>query len=124
MRQLTILLIIAIFSFPNLMTAQSLDSIPVLDYTKPNDFEIGGIKVTGAEFSDENAIISIAGFKVGDKVRIPGGDIPRAMKNLWKLRLFTDIQIYKEKELGDIIFLEIAVTERPRLSRHSYKGVK
>lgn len=124
MRQLTILLIIAIFSLPNLTTAQSLDSIPVLDYTKPADFEIGGIKVTGAEFSDENAIISIAGFKVGDKVRIPGGDIPRAMKNLWKLRLFTDVQIYKEKELGNIIFLEIAVTERPRLSRHSYKGVK
>jgi outer membrane protein insertion porin family len=124
MRQLTILLIIAIFSLPNLIMAQSTDSIPVLDYTKPSDFEIGGIKVTGAEFSDENAIIAIAGFKVGDKVRIPGGDIPRAMKNLWKLRLFTDVQIYKEKELGDIIFLEIAVTERPRLSRHSYKGVK
>lgn len=124
MRQLTLLLIIAIFSLPNLMVAQSQDSIPVLDYTKPADFEIGGIKVTGAEFSDENAIIAIAGFKVGDKVRIPGGDIPRAMKNLWKLRLFTDVQIYKEKELGDIIFLEIAVTERPRLSRHSYEGVK
>ena len=104
MRQLTILLIIAIFSLPNLIMAQSTDSIPVLDYTKPSDFEIGGIKVTGAEFSDENAIIAIAGFKVGDKVRIPGGDIPRAMKNLWKLRLFTDVQIYKEKELGDIIF--------------------
>lgn len=124
MRQLSILLIIAIFSLPNLIVAQTADSIPVLDYTKPSDFEIGGIKVTGAEFSDENAIIAIAGFKVGDKVRIPGGDIPRAMKNLWKLRLFTDVQIYKEKELGDIIFLEIAVTERPRLSRHSYKGVK
>jgi len=124
MRQLTLLLIIAIFSLPNLMVAQGQDSIPILDYTKPADFEIGGIKVTGAEFSDENAIIAIAGFKVGDKVRIPGGDIPRAMKNLWKLRLFTDVQIYKEKELGDIIFLEIAVTERPRLSRHSYEGVK
>jgi len=125
MRQIIILSILAIFCLPFVGTAQSsLDSIPVLDYTQPKDFEIGGIKVSGAEFSDENAIISIAGFKVGDKVRVPGGDIPRAIKNLWKLRLFTDVQIYKEKELGDIVFLEIAVKERPRLSRHSYEGVK
>ncbi len=96
----------------------------LFDYSEPKDYEIGGIKVTGAEFSDENALISIAGFKVGDKITIPGSDIPRAMKSLWKLRLFTDIQIYKEKTIGDIIFLEIAVLERPQLSRHSFKGVK
>ncbi len=96
----------------------------VIDYSESKDYEIGGIKVTGAEFSDENALISIAGFKVGDKLTIPGGDIPRAMKSLWKLRLFTDIKIYKEKTIGDIIFLEIAVVERPQLSRHAFKGVK
>ena len=106
-------------------TQSAIDTLPeVLDYTQPKDYEVGGIRVTGAEFSDENAIISIAGFKIGDKVRIPGGDIPRAIKNLWKLRLFTDVQIYKERSLGDIVFLEIVVQERPRLSRHSYQGVK
>ncbi len=100
------------------------DSLPVLDYTEPVDFEIGGVKVIGAQYSDENAIISIAGFEVGDKVRIPGGDIPRAIKALWKLRLFTDVQILKEKTIGDVIFLEIVVQERPRLTRHSYRNVK
>ncbi len=96
----------------------------VFDYSEAREYEIGGIKVVGAEFSDENALISISGFKVGDKLTIPGADIPRAMKSLWKLRLFTDIQIYKEKTIGDIIFLEIAVVERPQLSRHSFKGIK
>lgn len=97
---------------------------PVFDYTKPKDYEIGGVKVTGAQFSDPAAIISIAGFRVGDRIRVPGGDIPRALRSLWKLSLFTDVQILKEKTLGDIIFLEIAVVERPRLTTHSFKGVK
>ncbi len=100
------------------------DSIPVLDYSDPRDFEIGGIVVTGAEFSDDNALVSVAGLKVGDKIRVPGTEIPKAIKKLWKLRLFTDVQIYKEKTIGEIIFLEIFVKERPRLTVHSFKGVK
>jgi len=111
------------FSIPAIQ-AQVNGDTPVTDYTAKKDYEIGGLKVTGANFSDENALLSIAGFKVGDKIRIPGGDIPRAIKNLWKLRLFTDVQIYKEKTIGDVVFLEIYVQERPRLSRHSFTGVK
>ena len=119
-----IILVSLVFFTTNTSWAQTADTIPVFDYTTPKDYEVGGIKVTGANFSDENAIIAIAGFKVGDKVRIPGGQIPRAIKALWRLRLFTDVQIYQEKTIGDIIFLEIAVKERPQLSRHSFKGVK
>ena len=95
-----------------------------MNYDNPRDYEIGGIKVLGASYSDDNAIISIAGFQVGDKIRIPGPDIQKAIKALWKLRLFTDVQVVKEKTIGDIVFLEIRVQERPRLSKHSYQGVK
>ena len=122
--------LLVIFAFFMQSGQQSLsaqikaDSIPVLDYSSPNDYEIGGVTVTGAKYSDANAIISIAGFRVGDRIRIPGGDIPRALKALWKLSLFTDVQIYKEKTIGDVVFLEIKVQERPRLTTHSYKGVK
>lgn len=106
------------------LQAQITDSIPVVDYAEQKDFEIGGITVTGAQFSDENTLIAIAGLKVGDKIKVPGPDIPKAIRKLWKLRLFTDVQIYKEKTIGDVIFLELAVVERPRLSRYSYKGAK
>lgn len=119
-----VLLILAILLSAPLFAQTTLDTLPVLDYSKAKDYEIGGVKVTGAEFSDPSAIISIAGFRVGDRIRIPGGDIPRALKSLWKLSLFTDVQIYKEKTIGDVIFLEIAVQERPRLTTHSFKGVK
>ena len=123
-------ILLALFSIlfffdPATISAQiTTDSIPVLDYTSPKDYEIGGVNVIGAKYSDANAITSIAGFKVGDRIRIPGGDIPRALKALWKLSLFTDVQIFKEKTIGDVVFLEIKVQERPRLTTHSFKGVK
>lgn len=100
------------------------DTLPVLPYDEPTDYEVGGIEVVGADFSDDNAIIGISGLRVGDKVRIPGPDIPKAIKALWKLRLFTDVQIVLQRTIGDVVFLEIRVKERPRLSRYSYRGVK
>ncbi len=110
--------------FTATIQAQEDEDLEVFDYADAQDYEIGGIKVTGAFFSDEMAIIGVSGLSVGDKIRIPGYDIPRALKNLWRLRLFTDVQIIQEKKIGDVIFLEYIVQERPRLSRFSYKGVK
>ncbi|MFT5164913.1 MAG: outer membrane protein insertion porin family [Saprospiraceae bacterium] len=118
------LTLFAILLLPAYTQAQVNDTLPVIEYGQPKDFEIGGIKVYGAQYSDENAIIAITGLKVGDKVRIPGEKIYRAIKALWKLRLFTDVEILQEKLIGDVIFLEIYVTERPRLARHSFKNVK
>ena len=115
---------LAIFLIPICIQAQVNDSLPVIEYSKPKDFEIGGIKVLGAQFSDDNAIIAITGLKVGDKIRVPGEKIYRAIKALWKLRLFTDVQILQEKVIGDVIFLEVHVKERPRLARHSFRNVK
>ncbi|MBB4080159.1 outer membrane protein insertion porin family [Lewinella aquimaris] len=101
----------------------SLD-LPVFDYSEPQTFEIGGIKIEGAYFAEENAIIGVTGLSVGQEVRIPGPDIPRAIKNLWRLRLFTNVSIEEEKTIGDVIFLIVRVEERPRFLRHSFTGAK
>ncbi|MEO0040644.1 MAG: hypothetical protein RL329_92 [Bacteroidota bacterium] len=95
-----------------------------MEYGAPKSYEIGGVKVVGAQYSDASALTGIAGFKVGSKIKIPGPDLPRAIRALWKLRLFTDVQINKEKTVGDVIFLEIEVKERPSLSVYSFTGVK
>lgn len=86
--------------------------------------EIGGIRVTGAKFSDENAIISVSGLRVGNKIHFPGTEISKAIKSLWNLKLFSDIQIIQEKSIGNAIFLEIQLKEKPRYSKHSFKGIK
>ena len=86
--------------------------------------EIGGIRVSGAKFSDENAIISVSGLRVGNKIHFPGTEISKAIKSLWNLKLFSDIQIIQEKTIGNAIFLEIQLKEKPRYSKHSFKGIK
>ena len=121
-----------LFTFCCLLTgltdvaAQGTDSLdlPVYDYSNPAEYEIGAINVKGAFFAEQNAIIGVTGLSVGDKIRVPGPDIPRAIKNLWRLRLFTDVRIEQEKTIGDVIFLTVRVQERPRFLRHSYTGVK
>lgn len=94
------------------------------DYTEKNTYEIGGITIVGAENRDRTAIKSIANLKEGNKVQIPGPAIPAAIKALLKLRLFDDVQIYKEKVEDKIVYLKIILVERPILTRWSYKGIR
>lgn len=94
-----------------------------IEYGEMEELEIGGIEVSGVFFSDPNAIKSVAGLKVGQIIKIPGTDITRAMRNLWKLRLFDDVQITQDKRIGDIVFLTIHLTERARLAGWSFRGV-
>ena len=88
------------------------------------ELEIGGIKVSGAYHTDATAIRSLSGLRAGDRVRVPGPTITKAVKNLLRQNLFSDVQIFQENRSGDVIFLEIMVTERPRLSGHKFTGVK
>jgi outer membrane protein insertion porin family len=122
---LFLLILANTLGFTNTVAAQLLqDTLPITTYGAPKDFEIGGVKVTGTQFTDQNAIIGVSGLQVGKKIKFPGPDIQRAMKSLWKLRLFDNVQIVKEKTIGDAIFFEIQIKERPSLTTYSYNGAK
>ena len=89
----------------------------------PIEYTIAGITVTGTVSFDANLIVSISGLAVGDKVKIPGTDIfGKAISKLWKQNLISAVDIYFTKLEGKNLFIEIAVTERPRLS--DFKLVK
>lgn len=118
-----LLLLIILISAGLRLSAQS-DTLDIIDYAERQEYEIGGITIEGAETRDRNAIKSIAGFIEGDKITIPGSDIPKAIKALMRLKLFEDVQIIQERIDGNVIFLKIILVERPTLARFSYKGVK
>ena len=125
MRHIINLIILIVLAFGFQMTnIFAQDKPSTIDFNEQKSYEIGGITVIGAEHSDEKAIISISGLKVGDKIKVPGPKTVRAIKSLWRLRLFDDVAIEKEKTVGELIFLNIRIQERPQLSRYSYKGVK
>lgn len=86
--------------------------------------ELGGLTVEGLQQANNKAIITISGLKIGDRIQVPGPQIQQAIKALWKLQLFQDIQIIETDRKGDIIFLKILLQEMPRLSAFHIKGVK
>ena len=95
-----------------------------VDYSNPKEYVIGGITVSGAKKLDEAALILISGLKIGRKVTVPGQDISKAVRNLWKQGLFEDVKLSYTKIQGNTIFLDIAIKEQPRLSRFKFVGVK
>ncbi len=95
-----------------------------IDYSNPTDYEIGGITVSGVRFLDNNALITISGLTVGDKIKVPGEKISNAIEKLWSQGFFDDVKIEATKVLGSLIFLNINLKERPRLSRFSFTGIR
>jgi outer membrane protein insertion porin family len=93
-----------------------------LDWAKPKEYTIAGIEVECSEYTDKNIVRLLSGITYGDKVQIPGDKISEAIKNLWKQTLFEDVKIYLVKTIGNDAFLKIAVVEKPRLSKFSFRG--
>lgn len=95
------------------------------DAPTPQKYEIGGITVTGTQYLDKDLMIAVTGLTVGEEITVPSDEkITRAIRNLWEQELFSDISIEATKYIGNKIFLNIAVEERPRLSRYNFKGIK
>jgi outer membrane protein insertion porin family len=95
-----------------------------INYKAPREYVIAEVKVEGVDNLDKNVITLLAGLNVGARIEVPGEEIQRAVENLWKQDLFSDIQIIATKVEGDRIYLSIYLQELPRLSKYAIRGVK
>jgi outer membrane protein insertion porin family len=104
----------------------SAGSIPAdsLSYLNPKDYIIGGITISGAKFLDKEVLLTISKLNKGDKINLPGEANANVIKDLYKQGLFDDVQLNVTKINMDTIYLEIAVVERPRLSRLHITGIR
>lgn len=98
-------------------------SLKNISYKNPVEYEIGGITVSGVKNFDANTIILYSGLAIGDKILVPGEKISEAVRNLWKQRLFANVKINAAEIRGNVIFLNIELEERARLSTFSFKGI-
>jgi len=130
MRSFIIFLLICCFAghadaqFRKRSNTTASDNASNLNYSNPTEYTIAEIDVTGLKVLDKNALISLTGLKVGDKVKVPGDDISGAIKKLWKHGLVGDVEITINKIEGDEIYLNIELSERPRLTGFTFEGVK
>src|SRR5690554_139777 len=134
-RILNLLLLIALISHNHIL-AQTNDSTSVayrgdvdVNYTAPpKKYYIADITVTGVEETmyagQEFVLINFAGLSKGQEIQIPGEDITNALKRFWRQGLFSDVKILQNKIEGDSVWLEIKLTDRPRVTDIRYTGIK
>lgn len=96
----------------------------LVNYSKPKEYLLAGISVTGVKFLDPNTLISVSGLSVNDMVSIPGEKISTAIKRLMEQGILEDVSINVEKIEGKSVWLELALRERPRLNKISFNGIR
>lgn len=95
-----------------------------LSYLDPKDYIIGGVTITGTKSLDKDVLLTISKLNKGDHITLPGEANANVIKNMYSQGLFEDVQLNITKINLDTIYLEIAVTELPRLSRIHLTGIR
>ncbi len=89
-----------------------------IDYASPQEYEIGGITSSGTAPLDQRLL----SFHVGERISIPGDEISKSIKNLWKTGLYEDVEITITRTVGDVAFLDVRLEDRARLVSFGFKG--
>jgi outer membrane protein insertion porin family len=113
--------------FRNRRSSATVEDQPLqngeLNYRNPSEYTIAGIEITGLNVLDKNAMVSLTGLKVGDKIKIPGDAISGAIRKLWKHGLVGDATILVDRIEGKNVFLSVKLAERPRLTDFYFEGI-
>jgi outer membrane protein insertion porin family len=80
---------------------------------QPQKFTINNIRIEGNERADSSIILINSGLRRGKQ--ITSEDIQKAVKNLWALKLFSDVKILVERQTYAGLDLVIQLSEFPRL---------
>lgn len=90
----------------------------------PRKYTIADIEVTGIPHMDQKMLLNLSGLKVGQVVSIPGDELTQAVKRYLGHGLFSDAKVYVNKIEENDVYLEIALKERPRLTKVVFHGIK
>jgi len=93
-----------------------------LTYSQRKSVKILGVSVQGNKTTDADIIKMTSGFLEGKEVT--GDQIQKSIKQLWGLGIFSDIQLYLDREVGDGVFLLLKLEEFPRLESYTFEGNK
>ncbi|MDI6401733.1 outer membrane protein assembly factor BamA [Balneolaceae bacterium ANBcel3] len=127
-----LLLIFAVTGSVNVAHAQFLPSAGEDTQFRPQNpmeqtprlYEVLEIRASGYQFYTETFIIATSNLREGANIRIPGEEIPQALRSLHNTGLFADVKIFKEFVGTDGVNLEIQVTEQPRLQDFTIEGTR
>ena len=94
----------------------------VIQISAQQEITLLGVEVDGNKLASETMIRYTAGLRQNEVINV--ADFSRAVKRLWQLGLFEDVQIKIDQETSDGFFITIHVQETPILGTVRYKGNK
>lgn len=103
---------------------QAQEGVSLSSYEEPKTYVLGDINVTGKFNYNPQTVVTFTGLHKGQKITVPGEELSDALKKLWKLGFFKDINIYETSVVNDTINIELALNELPRLNNTVFKGYK
>ena len=124
LRRTFFLVLLSAFCLPAM--AQLKQSEITVDYNNPRKYVVGGVMVEGNHYFSPDQIIQVSGLQKGLSVTVPGDDVSSIVERLWFQRYFEDVAIAIDSitPTRDTAFFKICITERPRVSRWTFTGVK
>ncbi|WP_395052860.1 outer membrane protein assembly factor BamA [Flavobacterium sp.] len=95
-----------------------------MPFEQGTKYILADVDVTGKISFNKQTVVTFAGLEKGQEIVIPGEEISNAIKKLGKLGLFSDIDFYVNKIVGDSIYLELNIVELPKLNEVKFNGIK
>tara|TARA_B110000027_G_scaffold44249_1_gene48702 strand:+ start:4576 stop:7068 length:2493 start_codon:yes stop_codon:yes gene_type:complete len=94
------------------------------NFKKGRTYVLDSIIVSGLKTYNAQTVISYSGLRKEQELTVPGEEISGLIKKLWGLELFSDINLYVAKVIGNRITVEIEIEELPTLSDVKINGIK
>ena len=95
-----------------------------LKFDQARKYILADVKVNGKISYNQQTVVTFTSLEKGQEIKVPGEQISNAIKKLGKLGLFSDIDFYVNKIEGDSIWLDLDITELPKLKEVKFNGVK
>ncbi|WP_317134275.1 POTRA domain-containing protein [Flavobacterium agricola] len=105
-------------------TVQSATAQDQNEYVAGQKYILADIDVTGKLNFNKETVVTFTGLHKGQQITVPGEEISSAIKKLWKLGLFSDVNFYITKVQNDSIYLELDINELPKLNEVKFVGIK
>ena len=120
----SIKLFLTVLVLGNIFQAKAQEEQERLPFDQGREYILAEVKVVGKITYNEQTVVTFAGLEKGQKIVVPGEQISTAIKKLWKLGLFNEIDTYVNRIEGDSIYIDMYISELPKLSEVKIQGVK
>lgn len=120
-----------VFNFEKVGSKQDTITVPAPAKEMPGtsvqmmaQYTLKGLEVSGGTPYSTNQILRFTGLQLGEEIEIPGAKINNAIKKLWRTNLFSDVEFFATKVVGNEIYLRVNLVALPKINEVEIVGVK